>query len=1626
MPHTNLNSPVLSGRFPADVWRFLCKHLYLFLLIPFPFIAYPLTSPGIPITLDFPTLDTSDYASGKLWVWTEKGSLPALETISRFPIIGLWFVLGIIGMNSVIISKLLIMLGFFIASFSFYFSFLLLFKNDAINTSQCDNTRIRIATIIGALFFAYNPWSFERIPHWYLWIGYAIIPLFFVSIIYAFRNPTNLKYIATSIFLWTFASTTPHMTVFYGLIFGIVFAAFILKGVFNKVRKIKTVRINARNSGHKNPTLLLVIPFLTIILLYVLVNAYWIYPVILSSQLRSISPNYLMVEETLEYLSREANFLNTFRLVTSWQEHPFELPVQGTFLYNVWYFASLALPIFGFSALIISRKFLKYTCLFSIFAIVGIILAMGTQSPLNYFKYILENPLLSDYGWLVRDPDKWGFLIAFTYSFLIGISSYKILERIGEWKSKLREDKTAGQGRALANQVIKKKGFVTAFFLFLIITSLILYSYPVYVFNMLGELKPVTFPTEFGKLNNYLSDVDASNVYFLPYPLDETNWNKLNRVGNVYQTNSLKPNIESSGSTGMAGMGSTNYYNFLANSVVENRSRDIRNFIYPLGTSYLIFHNDTWDNRLNSPDMKNLELLKGINSLGGLENVRNIGFYNIFKIDNDGGRNITNTIDEGPEQVSILNNSIAAVGGLDTLQSLNSLQPNFSSLDSSVFFIDQSEANVDIQDVLKNSNYLILEKSPSYIDMLLSIVDNKDIVEPAKESVGYDPMKKWSKTGATDPDNGVFHPYLKNRGIDNWQFDYGKGLVMTQAAGVNLSMPIEIKNSGQFDIFLRFLKNQEGGMINVYLDNKLLKQINSWDERSNYFTWQQIAGDDSYPLNLKEGRHQLTIENVAGFNAVNMFAVIPFGKITDLQEKMALIANKTSNVYLLEAESSFYNERGRPVNGNDDHPSLSSSLFYLPVADDPRNKTTDYNNGYAESNQKPNSTFLGQIRVPNDSNLLKLWLLTRGQNNDHDRIDNRSISPNNTYSDAYNLVEDLKIYPSKKSQDLVMTDYERSGPTISLADLRRPTWLNRDPDTLSTIIDTDNPIAGNGSLRVDVRQGNESEWSTIESEFLPIGDRSYYNFSLEVSAKDVKQLHSRIVYYDENRERIGGDYISRGRDGTFEDLYSASIVPPPGAKYMKLEILVRPSSSDHTNYLIDDMKLEEIRPQVVTFGDGEFEKVNTSPLSTFSFPVPYSVRNSSAISSDVGGHEGNNFVSQTLSVNDSSDMGETELSQPISGPLDKYVDIRDIFKNIGASTMIQGTGPIPVIENSIYNFSISFKDTEYQPTSVNTRSEKASIGDKFEPRTAIIGYFANGNDVVENRTKYGYNASGGSVLSLHPRSQIHADLDILKPANYVFGLRASTCGNCSSLTVAIEDEDNNSIIRSDTVSLIDVNYNKTREDSLTESSNYSGTLRSIDNSDSSKLKWLYLNGNTYLNEGKYRIKIYSNSDSVVDLDSVVLYSTKNNTTSTTLPVDVRGYSEAEGIFNSKEDSLPAYLEEYRKINPTLYEIKIKNATRPYLMSLAESYDPLWMASYDNDNHKISSVPLYSLINGFYINKMGDYTLSLEFQPQIWFVQGAVVSILTTIVILTLLFIPRILKIVRSRPSRTSYVDNESQ
>jgi len=109
--------------------------------------------------------------------------------------------------------------------------------------------------------------------------------------------------------------------------------------------------------------------------------------------------------------------------------------------------------------------------------------------------------------------------------------------------------------------------------------------------------------------------------------------------------------------------------------------------------------------------------------------------------------------------------------------------------------------------------------------------------------------------------------------------------------------------------------------------------------------------------------------------------------------------------------------------------------------------------------------------------------------------------------------------------------------------------------------------------------------------------------------------------------------------------------------------------------------------------------------------------------------------------------------------------------------------------------------------------------------------------------------------------------------------------------------------------------------------------------------------------------------------------------------------------------------EYEIVNPCTYRLQV-NATEPFLLVLSETYNPLWKALIENE--EISSFPVYSFLNGFFINKTGNLNLTLYFTGQRYVDAGlkvALTSFLVCIgVILTPARIPRKIfsKIRRSR------------
>lgn len=88
---------------------------------------------------------------------------------------------------------------------------------------------------------------------------------------------------------------------------------------------------------------------------------------------------------------------------------------------------------------------------------------------------------------------------------------------------------------------------------------------------------------------------------------------------------------------------------------------------------------------------------------------------------------------------------------------------------------------------------------------------------------------------------------------------------------------------------------------------------------------------------------------------------------------------------------------------------------------------------------------------------------------------------------------------------------------------------------------------------------------------------------------------------------------------------------------------------------------------------------------------------------------------------------------------------------------------------------------------------------------------------------------------------------------------------------------------------------------------------------------------------------------------------------------------------------------YNKINPTKYIVDISGLTKPAFLVFSQNYDGLWKL-----NGQIS-LPVYSLLNGFRIEKDGDYIV--EFEAQKYVFPGLIISAITIFSLLLLLIRP---------------------
>lgn len=214
-------------------------------------------------------------------------------------------------------------------------------------------------------------------------------------------------------------------------------------------------------------------------------------------------------------------------------------------------------------------------------------------------------------------------------------------------------------------------------------------------------------------------------------------------------------------------------------------------------------------------------------------------------------------------------------------------------------------------EMINDSDIIILN---DYYDLffwwLLASKNKTDIVvlNPNAFTHEYSPSQTWSKAFTSDPLHAEWHPILEQFHIHNWQSDFNYGLIFTWNSSATLNIPFYIEKVSKYKIFIRLFENQYGGVLRIYLDDKLVAVVNTTSQL-NRFIWKDL-GD--YQLN--PGLHHLVLENAKGFNAINLLIFIPTNKYELLINNFKNLLKNKIVAYVFEGESDLFNENGEVVN----------------------------------------------------------------------------------------------------------------------------------------------------------------------------------------------------------------------------------------------------------------------------------------------------------------------------------------------------------------------------------------------------------------------------------------------------------------------------------------------------------------------------------------------------------------------------------------------------------------------------------------------------------------------------------------------------------------------------------------
>jgi len=314
----------------------------------------------------------------------------------------------------------------------------------------------------------------------------------------------------------------------------------------------------------------------------------------------------------------------------------------------------------------------------------------------------------------------------------------------------------------------------------------------------------------------------------------------------------------------------------------------------------------------------------------------------------------------------------------------------------------------------------------------------------------------------------------------------------------SLDMPFNVKKDGSYELFIRYFKNQDGGKIGLHLDGDLLDIIETEDQL-NKFTWNHLKA-----LDLTQGNHTLTLGNIGGFNAVNIFALIPSIEYKNIEKEMYNLLKDKRVIYLFEAETDLYRNNTEVLNVGGE----ASNGKVLPLQADSKI--------WRNIDILRNGNYTIALRLNGFASL---------------KIDNKTFTINSTDLDFVYL--DLYLEQGEHRMELLPEQYQPITWNFDESENDFEEWRENTPENLIYSMTLDKEKETN-SLKAELFNTTWG-WKLINSPLIPINSsKEEYLLKFNIKGENAHAVHAKIIEYNQSEKLIQATRLGSIGDGTFD------------------------------------------------------------------------------------------------------------------------------------------------------------------------------------------------------------------------------------------------------------------------------------------------------------------------------------------------------------------------------------------------------------------------------------------------------------------------------------------------------------